>query len=609
MCGIAGFVSNNKNKKAIKNTIDVLKSLEYRGYDSSGIAYKKDDTYVIEKSIGKINNLIEKININLESTLAIAHTRWATHGEVNEKNSHPHYSNNIIIVHNGIIENYLEIKNTLIKKGYEFYSETDTEVLAKLMDFYYIKTKNKIDTIKKTLNDIVGSYALAIVFKDSNEIYVVAKNSPIVITKNDDGIYLSSDVKSLPKNTNEYYFIDESTIAVLNHELNFYDFNDNSISLNPITLENKNYDNSKGSFETYMLKEINEQPTLIENIIKKYIINGDIDFKFDDEFINLLKNIKFIRIIGCGTAYNAGLLINNIISSTLKIKCETVIASEFRYDDFIKMDNTLNIFISQSGETADTIFALRLVKKYNEFSLSITNNEFSTISQESDINIDMDCGIEFAVASTKAYMVQCVLLHLFILYWAKIINKKTKNEIKQSIDALIISNEKAKTILNNNNEIDELSKRIINSKNIFFLGKGINFALANEASLKFKEITYINSNAYPSGELKHGTIALIDQDSYVIGIFGSGNDILFEKTLSSMKETRARGAKNIYFANDEYNKMIEENEELFSIKQEFSEFSYISVIYLFQLLAYKTAKLLNNDIDQPKNLAKSVTVE
>lgn len=608
MCGIAGFISkDNKKNKAIKNTIEILKSLEYRGYDSSGIAYKDNNGISIKKSVGKINNLVEKINLDKDSFFAIAHTRWATHGGISENNSHPHYSDNVILVHNGIIENYLEIKRKLIDNGYNFYSQTDTEVVAKLIDYFYIKYKDKKIAIKKALKEIVGSYALAIIFKNSDEIYAVAKSSPLVITENKDGIFLSSDVKSLPKNTNQYYFIDENTIAILKNDISFFDFNNKKIKINPILLNNKKYNVSKEKYETYMLKEINEQPILIEKIIKKYA-NNSIDFKFNKNINELLKKIKFVRIIGCGTAYNAGLLINNIVTDILEIKCETVIASEFKYEKFIKIEDTLNIVISQSGETADTISALKLIKQHNEFVLSITNNELSTISQLSDINIDMDCGVEFAVASTKAYIVQCVILHLFILYWAKLIKKISNKEIVNNINDLIYTNKISKKILKNK-EIEKIAKEIIKAKNIFFLGKGINFALANEASLKFKEITYLNSNAYPAGELKHGTIALIDKNSYVLGIFAIDNGLLFEKTLSNMKETKSRGSNNIYIANNCFSNLIEENEKLISIDQEYNNFSYIPVIYLFQLISYNAARILGNDIDQPKNLAKSVTVE
>lgn len=607
MCGIAGFVSKkNNSKKTIKNTLSVLKSLEYRGYDSSGIAYKNNDEIKIVKSVGKIDDLIKKIDIDNDALLAISHTRWATHGEVNEKNSHPHFSNNVTLVHNGIIENYIELKKELEKKGYEFYSNTDTEIVAKLIDYNYSKIKNKIEAISLSLKEIVGSYALAIIFNDSNDIYVAAKNSPIVICDTNEGCFVSSDINSIPISNAKFYFIDDKTIGVLNDSITFYDFNSNLVNIEPQKINNENNIATKDGYETFMLKEINDQPKLIDQIINKYIVENQIIFNLSDELISKLKKTKFVRLIGCGTAFNVGALIQEFILNILEIKSEVVIASEFKYQKFIKMENTLNIVISQSGETADTISALRLAKQNDEFILSITNNKFSTISNESDFNIDMNCGIESSVASTKAYTVQCILLHLFIYYWKSLLDKNTNNQ--EIIDQLKIANENAKKILAKNN-IDDYIEKIINANNVFFIGKCINYALSNEASLKFKEITYINSCSFASGELKHGSISLIDDKTYVIGIFSNDSSVINEKTNSNMKETKSRGAKNIFIGSDKISEFLDDKDILLTIGDKTNEFSYISVIYIFQLLAYYSAKKLGNDIDYPRNLAKSVTVE
>lgn len=610
MCGIAGYVNKIKKQDAIKTTIDILKSLEYRGYDSSGIVFLDDkNKYSIEKAIGKIKNLNNKINFNNKAKLAIAHTRWATHGKISLDNCHPHTSKNVILVHNGIIENYLELKSKLEKAKQKFYSQTDTEVICKLIDFYYDKTKNHLKAISQALKELKGSYALAIVFKDDDKIYAVAKNSPLVISDTKNGIYLSSDVKSLPKN-DKFYFINDKTIAVLNEDkLSFYDMNQKNIKVNPTKLDNTNITVSKEGYETFMLKEISEQPMLIHQTIERFWKKNKLDFGFKPEFIKFLKQFNYVRVIGCGTAYNSGLLIQSIIQTHLKIKSDVVIASEFRYEPFIKIDKTLNIIISQSGETADTIHAMRLVKKYKEKTLSLTNNNLSVIANEADINIDMKCGPEYAVASSKAYTIQTVTFHMLTLYISQLRKMVDQKYIDKKIKDLKLIDAESKKVFNDLSKIKNLAKRLTKADPIFFLGKGINFALACEASLKFKEITYLNSNAYPSGELKHGNISLINDKAYVIGIFATDDEIINEKMVSGLKETRSRGSKNIYIGNDSLLKHLEENEELLSIGIKYNDFSYIPIIFICQLIAYYAAKELKNDIDCPKNLAKSVTVE
>lgn len=610
MCGIAGYISNTDN--AVEEVINILNQLEYRGYDSSGIAFLSKNKIEVIKSVGKISNLIEKIDIKTLSPLAIAHTRWATHGEVNEKNSHPHVSENLSLVHNGIIENYLELKEFLITKGYKFYSWTDTEVVCKLIDYYYLNNnKDKIKAIFRALDDVVGSYALAIIFNDDNKIYAICSNSSLIITKTSEYISLSSDVNSLiNKENNEYYYLDNKTLGIISqNNLLFINNEEKIMIIKPKILINESKIKSKDGYETFMLKEINQQPPLVEELISRVFVNNQIQFNFDQTTKQKINESRFIRIIACGTAFNAGFFIKYIIERMLKIKVECVLSSEFKYDPFIKVDKTINFIISQSGETADTIAALRMLKEHDEFSISITNSLYSTIAVESSFNIDMKCGIEYAVASTKAYTIQCLILHLLTLNMASIKNIIKDNEIISLIDELKVSNSESKKILKNHLNINKIVDDINIDTKIFFLGRNINYPLATEASLKFKEITYINSNAYPSGELKHGTISLVDKKTLIFGIISSDDKIINEKTISNMKETKSRGAKTIYISNNNIDKFIEKDDLIIKSCEKYNTFSYLCNIYSFQLLSYYTAKKLGNDIDQPRNLAKSVTVE
>lgn len=608
MCGIAGYISKKSSKETIKKTIDVLKKLEYRGYDSSGIAYQSNNEYIIQKKVGKINDLINEINLNTSTKLAIAQTRWATHGKINLQNAHPHEANNVILVHNGIIENYQSIKEKLIQAGYQFYSETDSEVVVKLIDYYYLQYKNKIKTLKEVINQIKGSYAFLIIFKDDEAIYTISKDMPLIIAiDHQEGFVLSSDINSLPNNIKEYYSIDQNIVQVEPSQLHFYKQN-GQITIPKINkIVYKQESTSKGNYETFMLKEIHEQPKLINDFIQKWTKNGLFDFNLNKSIIKLLKTTKKVRIIGCGSAYHAGMLLSSLIKRKLEINAESLIASEFRYENFISEKNTINIVISQSGETADTIAATKIIKNHHQYIITLTNNKNSTIAKMGDMNLDLNCGIEYAVASTKAYSSQCIIGHLFIIYWSYLLKKINKSQMLKIITNLKKINIEAAKILDTN--ISSIVKMVINAKNILFIGKGIDLALANEAALKFKEITYLNSNAYAAGELKHGNIALIDSNSVIIAIITKWNKEIANKTINSVKEAKARGANVVYFSSNQETEYLEKDDILLKFNDSDKEFSYLPIIYWFQLLAYFSAKKLNRDIDCPRNLAKAVTVE
>ena len=580
MCGIVGYIGNN----AIKNTITGLKNLEYRGYDSSGIAYIKNNNIIIKKEVGRIDNLLTNLDYDNSVNIAIAHTRWATHGEANKTNAHPHKVGKITLVHNGIIENYEKLKENLT--DYNFISHTDTEVIAALIDKLYNKYNDMKLVLSKITNLLKGSYALAIINDDiTDKIFAIRKDSPLIVGYDNKSTIIASDIPAILHVTKKYYLLDNYDILeISSNELNIYDKD-----LNKIKKEENIYDEnstimSKDGYEHYMLKEINEEPDIFRNILDKYIINDKIVDIYD------ISKYENIEIVACGSATHAGLIGKYYIENLTSIKTSVYYASEYRYQKHIYNKKTLVIVISQSGETADTKEALKIANEANLDTLAIVNVYKSSIARLAKNVIYTQAKIEVAVATTKAYMAQCLILLLLAL---KVNPDKTIiNELHN------IPNIMKKYI---KKDYKEIASVISNYDHIFYLGRLVDYYLALEGSLKLKEISYIHSEAYPAGELKHGTISLMDKNVLVIAIVTDNK--IKDKTISNIKEIIARGTKVIAITNDnrefsDYKVLIEDNILI----------PFITIIPM-QLIAYEVAKIKKCDIDKPRNLAKSVTVE
>lgn len=569
MCGIYCYVGK---KKAIPILLDGLTSLEYRGYDSAGIAYVTDKINIIKEK-GRLNNLNKLLDLNTDTYLGIGHTRWATHGSPNKKNAHPHHQGKVTLVHNGIIENYQELK--LLLKEYKFKSETDTEVLCCLIDKLLKENENILKVLNK-LNELVkGSYAIGIILDDDlNNIYGIKKNSPLILAKSKIGNFLASDIPAILKYTNEYILLDDNDIIKLNkNEVTIYDS-----KLNILEKKVHKYDGdidkiSKGKYEHFMLKEIFEQPDVL---YKTYL---------DNHKLPNLKKYNRIHIVGCGSAYNAGLVGKYYIEKYCNIEVNVEIASEYRYKNNFIDKNTLVIFISQSGETADTLACVKKVKDKCD-TLGIINVVDSSIAREVKNVIYTKAGCEIAVATTKAYSCQILVLMMMAL--------------KKDIANLIF---KINNLLKK--DYDEIAKKIYKSEHLFYIGRDIDYYLSLEGSLKLKEISYIHSEAYAAGELKHGTISLIDKNTIVIAIATDKN--LVEKTISNIKEVKARGAYVIYITTTNLDLDSDFYDDKIVIEEDI--YQPLLTVIPMQLIAYCTAKLRKCDIDKPKNLAKSVTVE
>ena len=613
MCGIVGYIGKQKASPIL---INGLIRLEYRGYDSAGISTIEADGLSIMKNKGRVKNLYDLDGIDkLEGTIGIAHTRWATHGKPSKENAHPHQDNSktFSVVHNGIVENYNDLRKFLTDNGYNFISETDTEIIPNLIDFYYKKDNkntniNKFLTaVKNACSDLKGSFALEIICKDfPDNMIVVRKDSPLVIGKGDGENYISSDIPAILSFTRNFYLLNDYEFSLLSRDdIKFYDKNLNPIDKKTKTIEWDATSSEKNGFDDFMLKEIYEQPTSIrETIGSKFSENSKCEFEelnFSKEY---LSSINKIYIVACGTAMHAGLVAKNAIEKLCKINTEVDIASEFRYREPLIDSKTLCIFISQSGETADTIAALKLSKEKGAKTIAISNVIGSSISREADYSLYTHAGPEIAVASTKAYTSQVILLVILAIYFAEVLGleNKTLTDLKKEILELPKKVEKTLSISEN---IKNIAKTIFQEKDIFFLGRGIDETVAREGSLKLKEISYIHSESYPAGELKHGPIALIENGITVVGILTDSN--LVEKSISNLQEVITRGAKTLVITNQKLNK------ELFDFVIEIPEtnnfVSPILSIIPLQLLSYYISKEKGLDVDKPRNLAKSVTVE
>ncbi len=606
MCGIVGYTGN---KNSIKVLIKGLKNLEYRGYDSSGIAFIEKDKIKILKQEGKIKNLEKLITDDDNSNIGIGHTRWATHGQASKTNAHPHRVGHTTLVHNGIIENYIKLKEKLIKQGYTFKTDTDTEVACALIDSLYKETKNKLLTLKKANEKIIGSYAFAIIFDDDKEnIYVMRKDSPLIIALGEGENFIASDVPAILEFTNKYQLLEKDEYGVINKNKVIIYNND----LKEIKKEIKTYEESleaaqKNGYEHFMLKEINDEPTTLTATYEQF---------FKQDINELLKNMpdfskyKDIDIIGCGSAYHAGLVGKKLIETYADIKVNTYLASEYRYEKNFSTKDTLTILISQSGETADTLAALRKAKERGIDTLGIINTVGSSIAREASQVFYIKVGCEISVATTKAYQAQVLILELLALSLAVRKNKITKDEANKILQSIKQIPQEITKEIQNKQTYDNIAKKIYTKEDIFFLGRGIDYSLCMEASLKLKEISYIHSEAYAAGELKHGTISLIEQNTPVIGLVTDKN--LAMKTISNIKETKARGSfvvlvtlDSIYedYKNDDF------YDEIITLKDLNDFTSPLLAMSIFQLLSYEVAYLKGEEIDKPRNLAKSVTVE
>lgn len=601
MCGIIGYVGTKNVDKVL---ISGLKKLEYRGYDSAGIAaLTQGDKLKVIKSVGKIANLEEKINkSHIEfGGMGIGHTRWATHGIPNEINAHPHTSGKVTLVHNGIIENYINLKEYLTKKGVKFSSDTDTEVAVAYINYLYETEKDKIKCIKEACSKFRGSYAFAIIFDDDKEnVYVTRRDSPLVIGLSDGENFVSSDVSAFLNYTKNYILLEHNEYArVSNSSATIYDEDGNLLDkeVNTATWSDTQYE--KAGYEHFMLKEINEQPTVLKNIFDRYLN--------DNTYLQNLDLTKYnnIHIVACGSAMHAGLVGRYLFETYANIPVTVDVASEYRYKNQIITDKTLVIVVSQSGETADTLAALRIAKSKGATVLAIVNVVGSTIAREADIVIYAYAGPEIAVATTKGYTSQvAILATLAFEISKKSLDQDKINKVKNDMTNIqdILS-----YVLLKADEYKEIAKSIYKKDDLFFIGRGIDFAMCMEGSLKLKEISYMHSEAYAAGELKHGTISLVDDHTPIIAI--ATNKELYEKTVSNIKETKARGAFVIFITNEE----LDTTGDFYDIKLVLptnTDFvQSLSVVTALQLISYYVAKGRKCDIDKPKNLAKSVTVE
>lgn len=608
MCGIIGFIGK---KEVLPILLEGLSLLEYRGYDSLGVAVINNKKINIEKSLKRIDNLNEKTknNENLRGFVGIGHTRWATHGKAEIKNAHPHISNNkeFCVVHNGIIENYAELKEELMRENFNFYSDTDTEIIPNLIQKYY--KGNLLEAVNKAKKRLKGSFAVGIIsIKEPEKMIAIKKSSPIIIGLSNDGNFIASDVSAVAKYTKDVIYLEDGQTALITKEnVEIYDEN---LKIKQVKTEKINFnikDNLKDGYEHFMLKEICEQPNVIKNLINRYIKDGKINF--EDIFLKTekLENFNKIIILACGSAYYAGVVIKYLTEEILRIPTFVEIASEFKYKNPIVDEKTLCFAISQSGETADTISALKEAKKRGAYTISIVNVQNSSLAKISDDVIYTDAGSEIAVATTKAYLAQITVFSLFTLWMSLEVKKQQENDFKSILEEIMLIPQKIQDIINRKEKIEKIAKEYKNENSVFFIGRNIDYAVCLEASLKLKEISYIHSESYPAGELKHGTISLIEKGTKVIAI--AYNDNIFEKTVSNIKEVKARGAEVLIFTKEK-NKDIERFEDkIFYLPSTHKFLSALIEVIPFQLLAYYVAKEKNCDIDKPRNLAKSVTVE
>lgn len=623
MCGIVGYVGR---KQAAPILLEGLSKLEYRGYDSAGLAVRDGDANPeIVKAKGRLKVLAEKTNDgqSLHGCCGIGHTRWATHGEPSVTNAHPHCSDdmNVVGVHNGIIENYQELRDKLLRNGYTFYSETDTEVAIKLIDYYYKKYKmGPIDALAKTMVRVRGSYALAVMFRDfPNEIYCARKDSPMVIgvtggdgdtdlPQEDSAAYIASDVPAILSHTRNIYYIDNMEMArVTAGQVTFYNLDGDEVPKEPVTIEWDAEAAEKGGYEHFMLKEIHEQPKAVQDTISSAVTDGQINLSEVNLSDEEIRDIDQIYIVACGSAYHVGIVMQYVIEDLARIPVRVELASEFRYRKPLVTEHTLVILISQSGETADTLAALREARQLGRDTLAIVNVVGSSIAREADHVFYTMAGPEIAVATTKAYSTQLIAGYLLAIHFGRVRGILDDEQVGSYIAEMETLPSKISRILEDKERIQWFAAKYSNAHDIFFIGRGIDYAICLEGSLKMKEISYIHSEAYAAGELKHGTISLIENGTLVVGVLTQPQ--LYEKTVSNMVETRSRGAYLMGLTSyGNYN--VEDTADFtVYVPRTDPHFATSLAIIPLQLMAYYVSIGKGLDVDKPRNLAKSVTVE
>lgn len=613
MCGIVGFTGR---EQAAPVLLDGLAKLEYRGYDSAGIAVKRDDSDRVEivKVKGRLSQLAKKTDSGktVPGCCGIGHTRWATHGEPSMLNAHPHYSDdqNVVVVHNGIIENYLELKEKLLKSGYTFYSQTDTEVITKLLDYYYKKyQKNTLEAIVKVMLRVRGSYALGIMLKEEpGVIYSVRKDSPLIVGRNEQGSLIASDVPAILKYTRSVYYIDNLEIARLTKdEVTFYNIDKEEIEKEPVEIKWDAEAAEKGGFEHFMMKEIHEQPKAVRDTLGSYIKDGRIDLSAVGLSDEEVRKISRLYIVACGSAYHVGIAAKYVIEDLAKIPVEVDLASEFRYRNPILDADSLVVIISQSGETADSLAALREAKSRGVRTLAVVNVVGSSIPREADNVFYTMAGPEIAVATTKAYSTQLIASYLMAVHFALVRGAIDETYYGKLVNELLALPEKISKVLEDKERLQWFSSKFSSVHDIFFIGRGLDYAISMEGSLKMKEISYVHSEAYAAGELKHGTISLIEDGILVICVLTQ--EKLFEKELSNMVEVKSRGAYLMGLTN--YGNYSVEDTADFTVYVPKTDphFATSLAIIPLQLMGYYVSCAKGLDVDKPRNLAKSVTVE
>jgi glucosamine--fructose-6-phosphate aminotransferase (isomerizing) len=608
MCGIVGYIGE---LQAAPVLLDGLEKLEYRGYDSAGMAVFDGQDIQIVKASGRLQVLRDLTEGGrlLPGTMGIGHTRWATHGSPNDINAHPHFNkdDSIAVVHNGIIENYLKLKKKLEKKGYEFISETDTEVIAHLLDYYY--NGDPLDTITKIMHRMEGSYALGIIFKDHpEEIYAVRKDSPLIIGQSAEGNFIASDVPAVLKYTREVFFMENEEVAKLTKDsLGFYNIDGELLEKEVTTVDWDMSAAEKGGYEYFMLKEIYEQPKAVRDTLNPRLKAQGIEIEELNMSEEEIRSVRKIYIIGCGSAYHTAVTAKYVFEGLARIPVEVDLASEFRYRNPIFEENSLAVVVSQSGETADTLAALREAKKAGVRTLGIINVVGSSIAREADSVMYTWAGPEIAVATTKAYSTQLIAHYLLALKFAYVRKMITQDELNSMIEELKALPDQIEELLGSKERIQRLANRYLSTEHVFFIGRGIDYAISLEGSLKLKEISYIHSEAYAAGELKHGTISLIEENTLVTAVITQKE--LYKKTLSNVQEVKTRGAFVLAVTNEDNVEAEKTVDYIIYLPVTNQYFTNSLAIIPLQLFGYYVSLGRGLDVDKPRNLAKSVTVE
>ena len=608
MCGIVGYIGK---KQAAPILLDGLSKLEYRGYDSTGMAVFDGEKINIQKAAGRLQVLenMTRGGETMPGCVGIGHTRWATHGKPTDINAHPHDNQDgtIAVVHNGIIENYQQLKQRLINRGYKFVSDTDTEVLVQLIDYYY--KGNPLEAITKVLHRVEGSYALGILFADHpEEIFAVRKDCPLIVGTSSEGSFIASDVPAILKYTREVYYIDnQEVVALKENEIHFYTVDEEEIQKIPSHVDWDAEAVAKGGYEHFMLKEIYDQPRAVRETFEKHMKDGNVEIEELHMTDEEIRKLSRIHIVACGTAYHAGMTAKYVIESMARISVEVDMASEFRYRNPIIEEGALVIVISQSGETADTLQALRDSKARGARVLGIVNVVGSSIAREADSVMYTWAGPEIAVASTKAYSAQLIALYLLAMKFARVKGTISEEEYQQLVFDLRRLPEQIELLLGNKTRIQRFANRYVAAKSVFFIGRGLDYTLSMEGSLKLKEITYMHSEAYAAGELKHGPISLIEDGTLVMASLTQED--LYKKTISNIREVKSRGAFVLALTTTGHDDIEDTADYVLYIPQTNRYFTNSLAIIPFQMFAYYVSIGKGLDVDKPRNLAKSVTVE